>query len=85
MILDLEPVILQIGDISDIVTAYPVEKVLDLSFIDRNTRLHFPMSDDSDNNPAMMDLTARDTRENLKNFKQGWMKPIVEFKRDFFG
>ena len=81
MLLDLDPVILQIGDIRDIVTAYPVEKLIDLSFIDRNTRLRFPMSDDPDNNPAMIDMIAADTKENLKNFKQGWIKPIVEFKK----
>lgn len=62
-------------------TAYPVEKLIDLSFIDRNTRLRFPMSDDPEKKPAMMDIIAAETKENLKNFKQGWIKPIVEFKK----
>ena len=81
MLLDLDPVILQIGNISDIVAVYSADKLIDLSFIDRNTRLRFPMSDDPDNNPAMIDMIAADTKENLKNFKQGWIKPIVEFKK----
>lgn len=81
MLLDLDPVILQIGNISDIVAVYPADKLIDLSFIDRNARLRFPMSDDPDNNPAMIDMIAADTKENLKNFKQGWIKPIVEFKK----
>lgn len=80
MIPDLKPVTLQIGNIGDIVMAYPVEKLIDLSFIDRNTRLRFPMSDDPASSPAMMDMIATDTRENLKNFKQGWVKPIIELK-----
>ena len=61
---------------------FPVEKLIYLSFIDRNTKLRFPMLDDPGNNSAMMDIIATDMKEKLKGFKQGWMKPIVEFKPD---
>lgn len=40
------------------------------------------MSDDPEKKPAMMDIIAAETKENLKNFKQGWIKPIVEFKNN---
>ena len=73
IVMNREPVTLQIGDIRDIAVAMPINDFLELRF-PADIKLHFPMRGDGEE-PSNFDGIVRWTREQMKNYRSIMVKP----------